>query len=140
MSDSLSTSEEKKGGGFLRKLLMGLLVILLIFLGCVYLATQLTYSEGDRAGTISKFSKKGYIFKTYEGELNVGAQGQVGNMQNSLWEFSVDGIDNMEDLAKVLQDALLSGKRVRLHYIQHYTKFFWMGETEYFVTQMEEAK
>lgn len=140
MSDSSNTSGEKKKGGFLKKLLLGLAVIFIVVLGCIYLATKLTYSEGDRAGTISKFSKKGYIFKTYEGELNVGAQGQVGNMQNNLWEFSVNGVDNVEGLAKVLQDALLSGKRVRLHYKQPYTKFFWMGDTEYFVTEIDEAK
>ncbi|HXD91925.1 MAG TPA: hypothetical protein VNX01_01860 [Bacteroidia bacterium] len=140
MSDFSNTSLKSKKGGFFKKLLLGLVIIFIIVFGFIYLATKLTYSEGDRAGTISKFSKKGFIFKTYEGELNVGAQGQVGNMQNNLWEFSVNGIDNVEDLAKVLQDAMLSGKRVRLHYKQPYTKFFWMGDTEYFVTEIQEAK
>jgi hypothetical protein len=112
-------------------------VITLIVLGFVftYIATQFPYSEGDRAGVVSKLSRKGYIIKTSEGELNVGAQGQVGNMSNNLWAFTIAG--GNEKLVKEIEDAMTSGKRVKLHYEQRYLKFFWMGDTEYFITKVE---
>ena len=138
MSDPNSPST-KKGSSIMRKLIFSLLSLFLVCLAVCFLATQLTYSEGDRAGTISKFSRKGYVFKTYEGELNVGAQGQVGNMQNNLWEFTV-GNGNETSLAKTIEDAMLNGKRVKMHYKQRYLKFSWMGDTEYFITEIEEAK
>ena len=98
----------------------------------------MAYSEGDRAGVVSKLSKKGYIFKTQEGELNVGAQGQVGNMVSNLWQFTVESGD--EKLSKDIEDAMTTGKRVKLHYEQRYMKFSWMGDTEYFVTKVDAAQ
>ena len=112
-------------------------VISLIVLGFIitFVATQRPYSEGDRAGVVSKLSRKGYVIKTMEGELNVGAQGQVGNMSNNLWAFTIASGD--EKLAKDIEDAMTTGKRVKLHYEQRYLKFFWMGDTEYFITKVE---
>jgi hypothetical protein len=124
--------------GFFRKLFIGLLVIGLLMIAATFLSTQLAYSEGDRAGVVSKLSKKGYIFKTHEGELNVGAQGQVGNMSNNLWQFTIAGGD--DKLTKEIEDAMTTGKRVKLHYEQRYMKFSWMGDTEYFVTKVEAAQ
>jgi hypothetical protein len=124
--------------GFFRKLFIGLLVIALIGVALAFLSTQMAYSEGDRAGVVSKLSKKGYVFKTHEGELNVGAQGQVGNMSNNLWQFTIAGGD--EKLSKDIEDAMTTGKRVKLHYEQRYMKFSWMGDTEYFVTKVEAAQ
>lgn len=124
--------------GFFRKLFIGLLVIALLAVALTFLSTQMAYSEGDRAGVVSKLSKKGYVFKTHEGELNVGAQGQVGNMSNNLWQFTIAGGD--EKLTKDIEDAMTTGKRVKLHYEQRYMKFSWMGDTEYFVTKVEAAQ
>lgn len=124
--------------GFFRKLFIGLLVIALIGVSLTFLSTQMAYSEGDRAGVVSKLSKKGYIFKTHEGELNVGAQGQVGNMSNNLWQFTIARGD--EKLTKDIEDAMTTGKRVKLHYEQRYMKFSWMGDTEYFVTRVDAAQ
>ena len=122
---------------FFRRLFIGILVIAVIALLLSFLATKVPYSEGERAGVVSKFSRKGYVIKTYEGELNVGAQGQVGNMANNLWAFTVDSND--PNVTKKLEDAMLTGGRLRLHYEQRYLKFFWMGDTDYFVTQVDKA-
>jgi len=124
--------------GFFRKLFIGLLVIALLGVALTFLSTQMAYSEGDRAGVVSKLSKKGYVFKTYEGELNVGAQGQVGNMSNNMWQFTIASGD--EKLTKDIEDAMTTGKRVKLHYEQRYMKFSWMGDTEYFVTKVVAAQ
>ncbi|MDZ7899990.1 MAG: hypothetical protein U5N85_18435 [Arcicella sp.] len=115
-------------------------IIVLIILGFVftYIGTRFPYSEGDRAGVVSKLSKKGYVIKTLEGELNVGAQGQVGNMSNNLWAFTIEG--GNDKLNKDIENAMTSGKRVKLHYEQRYLKFFWMGDSEYFITSVDAAQ
>lgn len=136
-NDRLNSAKQSTMG-FFRKLFIGLLVIALLGVFVTFLSTQMAYSEGDRAGVVSKLSKKGYIFKTQEGELNVGAQGQVGNMVSNLWQFTVES--GNEKLSKDIEDAMTSGKRVKLHYEQRYMKFSWMGDTEYFVTKVDAAQ
>lgn len=136
-NDQLNSAKQSTMS-FFRKLFIGLLVIGLLIVAATFLSTQLAYSEGDRAGVVSKLSKKGYVFKTHEGELNVGAQGQVGNMSNNLWQFTIAGGD--EKLTKDIEDAMTTGKRVKLHYEQRYMKFSWMGDTDYFVTKVEAAQ
>lgn len=123
---------------FFRKLLVGLVLLLFMSLLISYVLTRFPYSEGERAGVVSKLSTKGYVFKTVEGELNVGAQGQVGNMATNLWAFTV--ADDNEEIAKQLEEAMTAGKRVTLHYEQRYLKFSWMGDTDYFITGIKEAK
>lgn len=136
-NDQLNLAK-KSTMSFFRKLFIGFLVIILLGIAVTFLSTQLAYSEGDRAGVVSKLSKKGYVFKTHEGELNVGAQGQVGNMSNNLWQFTIASGD--EKLNKDIEDAMTTGKRVKLHYEQRYMKFSWMGDTEYFVTRVDAAQ
>jgi hypothetical protein len=135
-NDHINTAKQATMN-FLRKLLYVILGLGIFALVLSFLGTKVAYSEGERAGVVSKFSKKGFIFKTFEGELNVGAQGQAGNMTNNLWAFTVDSEDPV--VVKKLEDAMLSGKRIRLHYEQRYLKFSWMGDTEYFVTRADQA-
>lgn len=122
---------------FIRRLFIGVITLGVLVLMFSFLMTKVAYSVGDRAGVISKFSKKGVLFKTYEGELNEGAQGQMGNMVNRLWAFTVDSDDPV--VVQRLEDAMLTGRRIKVHYEQRYMKFSWMGDTEYFVTEVEEA-
>jgi len=136
-NDRLNSAKQSTMG-FFRKLFIGFLVIALLVVFVTFLSTQMAYSEGDRAGVVSKLSKKGYIFKTHEGELNVGAQGQVGNMVSNLWQFTVES--GNEKLSNDIEDAMTTGKRVKLHYEQRYMKFSWMGDTEYFVTKIDAAQ
>ena len=136
-NDRLNSAKQSTMG-FFRKLFIGFLVNALLVVFVTFLSTQMAYSEGDRAGVVSKLSKKGYIFKTHEGELNVGAQGQVGNMVSNLWQFTVES--GNEKLSNDIEDAMTTGKRVKLHYEQRYMKFSWMGDTEYFVTKVDAAQ
>jgi hypothetical protein len=84
-----------------------------------------SYSEGERAGYVQKFSKRGWLCKTWEGEL---AMVNVPGAMQEKFEFTV-----RDDL--VAQHLLSSmGKRVSISYKQHKgvpTTCF--GETEYFV-------
>ena len=87
-----------------------------------------SYSEGDRGGVLQKFSKKGWICKTYEGELALYV---VPGMAPEIWEFSVRAD------AVAAQLAGFVGERVQLHYSEHRglpTSCF--GETAYFVDRV----
>lgn len=132
--DSVNSAKAATGR-FFRRLFMWLFILLVLAFIILYLTTKVSYSEGDRAGVVSKFSEKGFVLKTHEGELNVGAQGEVGNMAQNLWQFSV--ANNDPEIIKKLSDSMLSGKRVRLHYEQKYMKYFWLGDTEYYVTKVD---
>jgi hypothetical protein len=84
------------------------------------------YSEGDRAGVLQKFSKKGWLCKTYEGELALYI---VGGVAPQIWSFSTRD----EELAKRLSGAV--GKNIQLQYTEHRgvpTQCF--AETPYFAT------
>jgi hypothetical protein len=99
-----------------------------------------TYSEGIRSGMVVKISKKGWLFKTYEGQLNLQTFGanKSPNMVSESFEFSVES--DKADVIKVLEEASLSGERVSLKYTEHLAKFFWRGDTKYFVTEVERLK
>jgi hypothetical protein len=88
-----------------------------------------SYSDGERAGVLQKFSKRGWVCKTYEGEL---AMYVVAGVAPQIWNFSVRD----DALAEQLTTAV--GKQVRLHYTEHPglpTNCF--GETDYFVDRFE---
>lgn len=94
------------------------------------------YSEGIRAGVPVKFSRKGVIFKTYEGELNVG--GLTNSSEGAIpttWAFTVRRSD--EEVRRALEQAMTDGSRVKLHYAEKYVQLFWRGDTKYFVRQVE---
>ncbi len=112
-----------------KKWLLVLLVIVIAGLGITYLVFNYTYSEGSRAGVLIKFSKKGYVFKTYEGELNIGGMGNIPNTAqvNSIWTFSVRDNATADTLMK------LEGKKLSLHYKEVVKNLVWDGETKYFV-------
>lgn len=102
--------------------------ILLLVLYTMFLLWW-SYSEGERAGVLQKFSKRGWICKTYEGEL---AMYVVGGVAPQIWNFSV------RDDAVAGQLRAAVGQQVRLHYAEHRglpTDCF--GETDYFVERVE---
>lgn len=106
-----------------------LLLAILLSLGVVsiytWLALHWDYSNGYRSGLLQKFSQKGWICKTYEGEL---WQSVVANVAPNVWTFSV------RDRSVVQALDTLVGKTVRLHYTEHRgvpTSCF--GDTPYYV-------
>ncbi|HXA00874.1 MAG TPA: hypothetical protein VNW99_02740 [Cytophagaceae bacterium] len=127
----------------MKKLIIFVIAFLVIVLGVVTYLFFGNYSEGYRAGTMVKFSQKGYLFKTYEGELNLGMilndQSQHTPTEiNNIWSFSVSG--GKDSTIKTINEALLSGKRVKLHYREKFYRFFWRGDTKYFVDEAEIVK
>jgi hypothetical protein len=116
----------------MRKLLIAVIILLLISIGYLFFITTFTFSEGSRAGKLIKFSKKGYMFKTYEGELNLGGVNSVngGVMINNMWQFSIkdqavaDSLENKE------------GQEVTLHYQEKLKTLPWVGDTKYIVDKV----
>lgn len=102
---------------------ISILVMLLLGTGYVYWCYYNPYSEGSREGVLQKFSRKGNIFKTYEGEMIQLGFGQRGTAFNAQYfYFSAD--DPM--VADSLENCL--GKKVRLHYVQYRKTLPWRGE------------
>jgi len=102
---------------------------LLLFVFYTWSALTWTYAAGERAGYVQKFSKKGWVCKTWEGELAMVAV--PGSMPEKFY-FTVRN----DSVAGLINQSL--GKRVALHYKQHKgipTSCF--GETEYFVSDVK---
>jgi hypothetical protein len=118
------------------KVLLWLVALVVLAMVAIYFIGGFTYSEGNRAGLLIKFSKKGYLFKTSEGELNIGGlqptPQTVGT--NLIWTFSV------KDKAIAEKMMNYEGKYVSLHYREVVKNFFWQGDTKYFVDEVEEIK
>jgi hypothetical protein len=111
-----------------------LAVLFLLIFGIFYYLTVWSYSDGERAGTVSTFSRRGYVFKTYEGVLNVGGfSGETGSLTPQYFSFSVKD----DSVAAKLNEAIRTGKRVTLHYEEKLVRLPWNGETKYFVTEVE---
>ncbi len=89
-----------------------------------------TFSEGYRAGELVKISKRGMIFKTWEGRLSQGVS------EEQQFNFSVEK-SNKEVIEKLKE---LQGKRVKLTYIERFGTFFWLGDTKYYVKEVVEVR
>ncbi|GAB3576451.1 hypothetical protein GCM10027578_42410 [Spirosoma luteolum] len=113
---------------------MYLLLFLFVLAGALYVLTGWSFSDGERAGTVSKFSRRGYLFKTYEGVLNVGGfSGETGSLTPQFFDFSVKD----DNVAKQITDAVKTGQRVTLHYEEKILRLPWNGETKYYITNVE---
>jgi len=117
-----------------------LVAVLLGFIGVVLFSYYGVYSEGVRAGMVLKISKKGTLFKTYEGQLDLKSFGAVNskNQLSQTFEFSVR--DKNVELIEKLEEAALEGTRVRLRYQEKYIALPWLGDTKYFVIAVEDSQ
>ena len=119
-------ARQKKRNWKLLLVFIFLVLPALVFAAYTWISLHYTYSSGQRSGYIQKISKKGWICKTWEGEL---AMTTVPGTAPQIFQFSVRD----DAVANELEEA--AGKRVALSYEQHKgipTTCF--GETEYFVT------
>jgi hypothetical protein len=122
---------------FKRILWISLAVFLLGTAGFYGFAYNANYSDGSRAGKITKFTRKGYIFKTYEGAIDVGGINSNKGMVSSTWDFTVDG-DRKEVIAAI-EKAMLEGTHVKVDYEEKFIQISWRGDTKYFITKVENA-
>jgi hypothetical protein len=116
---------------FITLLILGVGVLSFMYWG--------VYDEGIRAGTILRISKKGMLFKTYEGQLNLQTFGALKGTNPIMEAFDFSVEVNEASVIQQLQEAALSGERVNLHYIKRYTTFPWRGDTKYFIVNVERS-
>jgi hypothetical protein len=115
-----------------------LIIVLLVLTGLFTFMYFGIYDEGVRAGNVVRVSKKGIIFKTYEGQLNLQSFGALKGSTTPFAEtFDFSVANNKPDVIRELEAVALSGERVNLHYIKRYNIFPWRGETKYFIVSVE---
>ena len=128
--------EDKKPsfGTRTKKFLIKILVGVLILLGITVWICSWTYSEGTRSGRLIKISKKGVVFKTYEGELNLGGlkmDAQDDALEGNIWAFSVINKEVLNEINKY------DGERIKVEYKQRYKSMPWQAKTDYIVIGVE---
>ncbi len=103
-----------------------LLILIALVAAWIWIALSWSYSTGERVGLVQKLSRKGWICKTWEGELNmVVLPGAIPEKFN----FTVRDDGVAEAINRVV------GKRVSLEYAEHrFLPTSCFGETPYFVT------
>ena len=108
-------------------ILGGIFFLFIAYFAFIYFVP---YSEGTRSGELIKFSRKGVIFKTWEGEISQGISGA------QIFQFSV--LDREKEVVEKLQEN--EGNYVKLTYVERYATFIFWGDTNYFITEVEESQ
>ncbi len=104
-------------------ILGSLLALYLMYFAFVYFVP---YSEGTRAGELIKFSHRGVLIKTWEGEISQGISGA------QIFSFSV--LDKNDDVIEKLKEY--QGNYVKVTYIERFDTYAIWGETKYFITEI----
>lgn len=111
----------------MKLLIKTFVVILFIIAGYFAFIYYVSYSEGVRAGELVKFSNKGVLFKTWEGEISQGVS------EAQIFKFSVE-----DGETKVIENLnKYQGRLVKLTYFERYKSLFWLGDTQYFISKVE---
>jgi len=106
---------------------LSVLVLALMLAAWFWFAWHWSYSEGERAGWVQKFSRKGWVCKTWEGELALVSLPGTSTVEK--FQFTVHDEATADAINKVM------GKRVSLHYGEKVgLPGSCFGETRYFVT------
>jgi hypothetical protein len=123
------------------------IVMLFVLLGIgayFYMSYLFVYSEGYREGLLNKFSTKGTLFKTHEGELLM--PGTIPNMQQLSSNYFYFSSQKPAVVEKLNQ---LTGHKIKLHYVQYKSALPWRGddysqqnkeEGQYMVDEVVEVK
>lgn len=104
--------------------------IFFLFISYFAFVYYVPYSEGTRSGELIKFSRKGVIFKTWEGEISQGISGA------QIFQFSV--LDKDQDVIKKLREN--EGNYVKLTYVERYATFVFWGDSKYFIKDVKEEQ
>jgi hypothetical protein len=135
-SNSIPTKNSKWSGikQRMKKILSLFIVLILITTGTViYFKYFYTYSNGYRAGLLQKFSHKGNIIKTYEGEMILSSVTSNTNvaLASEKFYFSVTNANLAQQLDTI------QGRMVIVHYKQKNGILFWHGNSEYLVDSVK---
>lgn len=112
-------------------------IVLLLGAGVLAFLYWGTYEEGVMAGKVLRVTQKGVVFKTYEGKLNLETFGALKGASPIAESFDFSVENSQTDVIKQLEEVSLSGERVNLHFVKRFMRFFWRGDTKYFVIKVE---
>jgi len=120
---------EQVGGKVIKVLAATMALAALLFIAYTWLVLSWSYSNGERAGYVQKFSHKGFLCKTWEGEMVlVSMPGTVAEK----FYFTVRG----DQVAQQINQSI--GKRVSLVYDQHIgVPSSCFGDTQYFISAVK---
>lgn len=105
-------------------IIIAVLVLLIAGFSYVYFTYYWSFADGVKGGSLKEIKHKGYVFKTYEGELNLG---KFVSASEEAWEFSVADERIADSLSKC------AGRTVSLHYIEYKKPIMWRGMQRYIV-------
>lgn len=114
-----------------------LAIVILLGVGVLAFLYWATFEEGVMAGKVLRITQKGVLFKTYEGKLNLETFGALKGASPIAESFDFSVEKSQAEVIKQLEEVSLSGERVNLHFKKRFMKFFWRGETKYFVVEVE---
>jgi hypothetical protein len=111
------------------------LLILIVLIGIIFIYWKYfyTYSEGYRAGLLQKFSSRGTVFKTYEGEMILSSVSSSRDVALASEKFLFTLINK----SLVRQFDTLQGETVIVHYKQKNATLFWRGDSSYLVDSVK---
>lgn len=123
----------------------GFLTWITLWGGCNLAFNNYEYSKGTRTGMINKFSERGLIWKTYEGQMALEGMVSGGSYAGAnVWDFSLDRQrrhgENTEELTKEIQTYLESGTKVKVDYIEPLRTWPWRSGTNYLIQKVVPIK
>ena len=110
-----------------------LAIVVLVVISITYVKYFYTYSEGYRAGLLQKFSHKGAIFKTYEGEMILSSVSTTRDVAIASDKFLFSVVNK----SLIRQFDTLQGETVIVHYKQKNARLFWRGDSPYLVDSVK---
>ncbi|HUX53894.1 MAG TPA: hypothetical protein VMV56_05750 [Williamwhitmania sp.] len=118
----------------MRNALRWFVAITIVLIGIfIYWKFFYTYSDGYRAGLLQKFSHKGNIVKTYEGEMILSSITSNANVAIASEKF----LFSVTDKKLAMQLDTIQGQMVIVHYQQKNGVLFWHGNSEYLVDSVK---
>lgn len=111
--------------------------LILVIFTILFSACSENYSNGERIGLITQFSRTGIVWKSWEGQLHVTQTGMNSTMKD--FDFSIDNDHQVDSIVNEIDSAAQHGWKVKLtyHETQGWNWFNNRGETDHFITAVE---
>lgn len=120
--------------------ILGLILSLIVGKGGCLIGCNDSYSEGERVGIVTKLSLKGFQYKTWEGEMNLGglASNSEGRLEANIWAFTIP--DESKESLMIIQEAQRTQKPVVIRYKEWMIRPRCTTDSGYMVQSVEYVK
>ena len=136
LNGGTASNIQKKRGGCGKYVFYATTILLMLLVGFIYWKYFATFSDGLQGGKMQKISKKGNLFKTWEGYILItpSSDPNTNTITSREWPFTVTS----DSIAHVLE--AYAEKSVILRYHQKNGKLPWRGDTEYIIYDVQLVK